>query len=112
MAIETPNLLYAMASLNLANVADSALIVKGFGFSAAARASAGVYTLTLLEPLDLGGGAVFITHAAGTSRIVVAQLLSIASAGLDNVQVNGFTDAGVAADTGEAYLSVFRYPII
>lgn len=111
MSIEIANELHALATVNLANVADSAILVKNCGFAAAARASTGIFTFTLLTPLDSTDGVVFVQHAAQTSRIVVAALLTLASAGDDNIQVNGFTDAGAAADTGLAYLSVYRYPV-
>ncbi len=111
MSIEIANELHAMATLDLSNVAADLIITKNFGFAAAARASAGVFTLTPNVPIDINDGMVFIQHAAATSRIVVATLLSLASAGDDNVQINGFTDAGVAGDTGKAYIRIYRYPV-
>ncbi len=111
MSVEIENRLHALATVNLANVADNLILVKNSGFAAAARGGTGVFTFTLVTPLDANDGVVFVQHAAQTSRIVVAALLSLASAGDDNIQVNGFTDAGAAADTGLAYLSVYRYPV-
>lgn len=110
MAVELANVVHAIATLNLANVADDLLIVKTAGVKAATRASAGVYSLELDVPLDIGDGIAVIQHAAANSRIVSVQIQAL-SGGPANVEIRAFTDAGVAADTGEAYLVVYRYPV-
>jgi hypothetical protein len=110
-ANEIPNKIHAMAVLDLSDVSAAAMLVKGVGIASVARTSAGVFTVTLLEQVELLGAVVHITHAAATSRIVVAQLQAL-SGGTDNIQINGFTDAGVAADTGAAYLTVLRFPTV
>lgn len=112
MSVEIANVLHAACSLNCANVADSALLVKGFGFAAApfARASAGVYNGTLLVPLGNLDGFALCTPAAGTS--VTASVGLVVGGAADNLAVRTFTHAGVAADIGELYIGVFRYPVI
>ena len=112
MSVEIANVVHAMAFLNLANVAPDLILVKGFGIASVARADVGVYAVTLQVPLDFDGGIAVIQHAAATNRNVVAQLqpLDVRPDG-DNLQINGYlTTNGNPADTGEAYLIVFRYP--
>lgn len=111
-ANEIANVVHAMAVLDLSDVSAAAMLVKGVGIASVARTSAGVFTVTMVEQVDILGAVVHITHGAATARIVVAQLQSLASAGTDNIQINGFTDAGVAGDTGIAYLTVLRFPIV
>ncbi|HKY36474.1 MAG TPA: hypothetical protein VJN18_11075 [Polyangiaceae bacterium] len=113
MSVEIPNRVHAMAVLNLANVPADQILVKGAGVRAAARSAQGVYTVTLEEPLDVLGGIVEVFHAAATSRVVVAQIQALSGhPNGDNIQINGFTDAGAASDTGEAYLMVHRFPTV
>lgn len=112
MAIEIANVVHAIATLNLANVADSALITKASGIRAAHRVSAGVYTVTPDEPLDQGAGVAIIVNGNLTSRTVSAQVALISVEGDDNILINTFTDAGVAGDIGVAYLVLLRYPTV
>lgn len=112
MSIEIPNVVHAFATLNLSNVADSALITKAAGIRAAHRVSAGVYTITPDEPLDAGAGIAILQNAALSSRTSSAQVAAIATEGEDNILLSTFTDAGVAADIGAAYLVLLRYPTV
>lgn len=112
MSVEIANVLHAMAFLNLANVDPADILVKGFGIASVVRAAQGVYAVTLQVPLDFDGGIAVIQHAAATSRIVVAQLQPLADRpDGNNLQINGYAPTtGLASDTGEAYLMVYRYP--
>lgn len=114
MSIEIPNKLHAMAFLNLANVPADQILVKGFGIASVTRAAQGVFVVTLQTPLDFNSGIAVVQHAAATNRLVVAQLqpLEVRPDG-DNLQINCFNPtSGAAADTGEAYLFVARFPTI
>lgn len=114
MSVEIANIAHAMAFLNLANVPADQILVKGFGIASVTRASQGVYVVTLQTPLDFDGGIAIVGHAAATARIVVAQLqpLEVRPDG-DNLQINGYAPTtGLPSDTGEAYLTVWRYPTI
>ncbi len=105
MAIENTNLMHAMATISLAN---PPVIGRNEGVASIVRDSAGVFSVTLKEPLQVGQGQALALHAGGNSRIVNAQIA--AGVAVDNLKIFGFTDAGVAADTGDCYLFVLRYP--
>jgi hypothetical protein len=105
MAVEITNLMHAMATITLAN---PPVITKNQGIASIVRDSAGVYSVTLVEPLQEAQGQAVAVHGGATSRVVNAAIA--AGSAVDNLKIYGFTDAGVAADTGQCYLQVWRYP--
>jgi hypothetical protein len=106
MAIEIANIVHAAATC----LGTSAEYVKRSGFSGVfVRSSAGVYVLTLTEPLGaraLGNGFVLI----GTSEPRVAQARLDAVDG-STVEIALLDAAGVAADTTFLNVAVMRMPV-
>lgn len=108
MSVETLNKLHACGLLFLGNPPT---IVKNFGLSGLSRVSAGVFRLGLVDPLDFLGGGCVITPAADTARMASARFRALADEGPDNILITCFDAAGAAADIGEVYFEVRRFPI-
>lgn len=109
MSVEIANNVHAMGLLFLAN---PPLIGKNNGFTpnSLTRLSAGVYRLALVDPLDVFGGGIIVMPAADTARMVSARFRNFADEGPDNILINSFDAAGAAADIGEVFAIVYRYP--
>lgn len=107
MSVEILNKLHACGAIFLGN---PPAIVRNFGLQGLTRLSAGVFRLGLVEPLDFLGGGILITPAADTARMISARFRAYADEGPDNILINAFDAAGAAADIGECYIEIRRFP--
>ncbi len=109
MAVETENVVHALALVSLANppILGSQ---NGFIEGSLTRVSTGVHRISLVTPLDTNDGIALISNAAGSSRQLSATIQDLASDGPNNVILYGFDDAGDPADVGPCALVIYRFP--
>lgn len=110
MAVENANLVHAICGLFCANP-PSLIGNNGFKATTLVRASAGVYTLGLVEKLTNTDGVCVCTPMAGTPRMVSAGITPYDPDLPDeNIAIRTFDEAGEPADVGEVSLVVYRFP--
>ena len=107
MSVEIINRMHACGLIFLGN---PPVIVRNFGLQGLTRVSAGVFRLGLVEPIDFLGGGIKITPSADTARMISARFRAFADEGPDNILINCFDAAGAAADIGECYIEITRFP--
>lgn len=111
MANENANRSHASASFALQNP-PIMVVNNGFVAGSLVRQAIGEYTVGLIEKIDPTGGAVFVTVASETPRFVGGHIRPISpSAPNEEIVLTCWDAAGAAADIGEVYIEVRRYPV-
>lgn len=109
MAIETANLVHALANLNLNNP-PSVVFAEGIdtvlGIN---RIGAGEYEVAAVPPLDILQGVGQATLQSGVAGAVTVRVRDL-SLGPRNILIQTFDMAGAPADLGRCALTLFRYP--
>lgn len=104
MAIEIKNMVHAMAVFTAAN---PPVMVKSFGVTGVTRLGAGIYDLTLRDPMQVADGTSLVTVSGGGTNVGAAAVLN----GSGGCRVTAYNAAGAAADgAGVVTAMVIAYP--